>query len=325
MKLKRMLAVVLVFVFGVLLVACKKDDKTQIGILQLVAAPALDEARIGFLEVLEENGFKDGENIKVTLEIPNADQTVMMQQAKSLVRNSDLILSIATNATAAAQNALVEANKTTPLLFTAVTDPVAHGFVESMAKPGGHITGTSDMNPVAEQVGLAKELLPEATKIGFIYNSNEENSRIQVEMGVAAAEALGMTTVVKTISEVNQIDLVANNLFNEVDVVYVPTDNMLAQNMVLLTNMSLSKKKPIIAGEENQVRDGASITFGINYRELGRQTGQMAVEILKNGKLPKDIPAATSENLSLIVNKTNLEAMGITVSQALLDRADEVI
>ncbi len=325
MKLKRMLAVVLVFVFGVLLVACKKDDKTQIGILQLVAAPALDETRIGFLEVLEENGFKDGENIKVTLEIPNADQTVMMQQAKSLVRNSDLILSIATNATAAAQNALVEANKTTPLLFTAVTDPVAHGFVESMAKPGGHITGTSDMNPVAEQVGLAKELLPEATKIGFIYNSNEENSRIQVEMGVAAAEALGLETVVKTVSEVNQIDLVAGNLFNEVDVVYVPTDNMLAQNMVLLTNISLSKKKPIISGEENQVRDGASITFGINYRNLGRQTGQMAVEILKNGKLPKDIPAAVSETYSLIINKTKLEAMGITVSQALLDRADEVI
>ena len=139
MKLRRMLGMILVFIFGVLLVGCKKDDKTQIGILQLVAAPALDEARIGFLEVLEENGFKDGENIKVTLEIPNADQTVMMQQAKSLVRKSDLILSIATNATAAAQNALIEANKTTPLLFTAVTDPVAHGFVESMAKPGGHI------------------------------------------------------------------------------------------------------------------------------------------------------------------------------------------
>ena len=325
MKLRRMLGMILVFIFGVLLVGCKKDDKTQIGILQLVAAPALDEARIGFLEVLEENGFKDGENIKVTLEIPNADQTVMMQQAKSLVRKSDLILSIATNATAAAQNALIEANKTTPLLFTAVTDPVAHGFVESMAKPGGHITGTSDMNPVAEQVGLAKDLLPEATKIGFLYNSNEENSRVQVEMGVAAAESLGMTTVVKTISEVNQIDQVARSLFNDVDIVYVPTDNMLAQNMVLLTNLSLSTKKPIIAGEENQVRDGASITFGINYRDLGRQTGQMAVEILKNGKKPQDIPAAVSETYTLIVNKTNLEAMGITVSQALLDKADEVI
>jgi putative ABC transport system substrate-binding protein len=325
MKLRRMLGMILVFIFGVLLVGCKKDDKTQIGILQLVAAPALDEARIGFLEVLEENGFKDGENIKVTLEIPNADQTVMMQQAKSLVRKSDLILSIATNATAAAQNALIEANKTIPLLFTAVTDPVAHGFVESMAKPGGHITGTSDMNPVAEQVGLAKDLLPEATKIGFLYNSNEENSRVQVEMGVAAAESLGMTTVVKTISEVNQIDQVARSLFNDVDIVYVPTDNMLAQNMVLLTNLSLSTKKPIIAGEENQVRDGASITFGINYRDLGRQTGQMAVEILKNGKKPQDIPAAVSETYTLIVNKTNLEAMGITVSQALLDKADEVI
>jgi len=325
MKLRRMLGMILVFIFGVLLVGCKKDDKTQIGILQLVAAPALDEARIGFLEVLEENGFKDGENIKVTLEIPNADQTVMMQQAKSLVRKSDLILSIATNATASAQNALIEANKTTPLLFTAVTDPVAHGFVESMAKPGGHITGTSDMNPVVEQVGLAKDLLPEATKIGFLYNSNEENSRVQVEMGVAAAESLGMTTVVKTISEVNQIDQVARSLFNDVDIVYVPTDNMLAQNMVLLTNLSLSTKKPIIAGEENQVRDGASITFGINYRDLGRQTGQMAVEILKNGKKPQDIPAAVSETYTLIVNKTNLEAMGITVSQALLDKADEVI
>ena len=144
-------------------------------------------------------------------------------------------------------------------------------------------------------------------------------------MGVAAAESLGMTTVVKTISEVNQIDQVARSLFNDVDIVYVPTDNMLAQNMVLLTNLSLSTKKPIIAGEENQVRDGASITFGINYRDLGRQTGQMAVEILKNGKKPQDIPAAVSETYTLIVNKTNLEAMGITVSQALLDKADEVI
>lgn len=331
MKNIRKLFAFMVFSLLVLsLVGCKNDSMIKIGILQYISHDALDNARLGFIQALEEAGYIDGENIKINYLNPQAEASTMQTQAAKLVRESDLVLAIATPAAQAVNDAAKNIGKKIPILFTAVTDPVDAGLVESMEKPGGNVTGTSDMNPVAEQISLVKELKPEASKIGIIYTSSESNSEIQANIAKDVAIEIGLVPTVSTISTLSDIQAALTNLITnvKVDAIYVPTDNLLASSMgaieTIITEYK-SFKVPVIAGETSQVRTGGSITYGLSYFNLGHDTGKMAVRIIK-GDTPADIAVTMVSVVDLVINKKQLEeVLGLVVPEILLLNASEVL
>lgn len=325
MKFKRMFLVLMLALVGTIVMGCKSDDVIEIGILQYLEHNALTEARKGFIEGLEEAGFVDGENIRIKVLNPETDASTMALQAKELVRKSDLILAIATPAASAVVNEAKEQGKNTPILFTAVTDPVAAKLIQSNEKPGGFVTGTNDNNPIPEQIALVKELLPEAKKLGIIYTASETNSEIQAGVAKSEAEKLGMTVEIKTIQSVNDLRQVANQLASNVDAIYIPTDNAIAASMGIIGDVISEHKIPAIVGESNMVIEGGSITIGINYFQLGKDTAQMAIKILKDKKSPKDIPSTGMTNYEIVINNKQLKSIGITVSEDLLSRADKVL
>ena len=328
-NIRKSLVLLVVMVLAFAFAGCKKE-KTKIGILQYLTHDALDAARLGFIEALEEGGFVDGENITIEVLNPQTDATLMQQQAAKLVRECDLILAIATPAAQAVVTEVEGQGKNTPVLFTAVTDPVDAGLVESMTNPGGNVTGTSDMNPIADQIGLVKELKPTAAKIGILYTAAESNSELQADIAAIAATSLGLTPTIRTITTINDITTVVTNLITSVgvDAIYIPTDNLLASSMGIIEELIkeyASFKVPIICGETAQVRNGGSITYGLSYFNLGHDTGDMAVRIL-NGTNPGDIPATTVQTFELVINKAQLENdLGITIPTSLLESADEIL
>ena len=190
MKLKKFIVLLLVLPFVIVLASCnssKDGDLIEVGILQYLEHNALTEARKGFIDGLKEAGFVEGENIKIKVLNPETDSATMTLMSKELVRNSDLILAIATPAATSVVNEAKELGKDLPILFTAVTDPVEAKLIASNQNPGGNVTGTNDMNPIDEQIKLVKDLLPNSEKLGIIYTASETNSEIQAE--IAKTEA----------------------------------------------------------------------------------------------------------------------------------------
>jgi len=319
-KISVFLSMLLVLLF---MVACEKDDKIKIGILQFVDAGALDDAREGFIKGLADNGFIDGENITITVENPKANQNTMITQAKKLVRENDLVLGIATPAAQALNNEAKAQNIKIPILFTAVTDPIAAGLITSNENPGDNVTGTNDMNPIEDQVKLAKELLPNATKLGIIYNTDETNSEIQANIAKDAAEALGFEVIINTFADPNQLRATTRDLAKNSDIIYIPTDNIIAEAIDSLNDILIEEKVPAVVGEENLVAPIPALTVGINYYNLGLKTAEQAVLILKDNKKPSEIPSVGLDNFELTINKEGLEAIGIEIPQTLLDRIRE--
>lgn len=322
---KKVIAIALVIMLiSISLAACSgtsSDKVVKIGISQLVQHPALDSAREGFIEALKEAGYEDGKNIKIDLQNAQGDVTNAQTIARKFVDEKvDMILAIATPAAQAAANV----TKDIPILITAVTDPVSAGLAESLEKPGGNVTGTTDMNPVAEQIKLVKDLVPGAKKVGILYNAGEINSKIQVDIAKEAAAALGLTLVEATVSNSSEVNQATQSLMGRVDAIYVPTDNTIVSSIGAVIKVANDNKIPVIGSERGQVDAGAIATKGIDYRELGKQTGQIAVEIIK-GKKPQDIPIEGSKVVTLIINQKAAETIGLTIPKDILDKADEVI
>ena len=286
----------------------------QIGITQIVTHPSLDQARAGFKKALQDAGINasyDEQNAQGE----QATATLIANKFKS----KDLILAIATPTAQAAAQAITDK----PILITAVTDPVAAGLATSMDKPGGNITGTTDLNPVEEQLKLVKEIAPGAKTVGIVYSSGEVNSQIQVKMAKAAAQGLGLEIKEATVSNSSEVQQAALSL--DVDAYYIPTDNTVVSAIESLLQVAESKKVPVIAAEGDSVKRGATATFGIDYYQLGYQTGQMAVKVLRDGAKPGEMPIEKQTKLTLTVNVTAAQRAGLTLPQALVDRADSVI
>lgn len=285
----------------------KKEYK--IGVVQLVQHAALDAANKGFVDGLASKGFKD--NIVLDQQNAQADQSNLNTITQRFVTNKvDLIAAIATPAAQAAANA----TKDIPIVATAVTDYEAAKLVKSNKAPGSNVTGTTDMNPIKEQVDLITTMLPTIKTIGVIYSSSEVNSQIQIEKMKEHAKEKGLTVVEATVSSVNDIQQAAQNLVNQnVQSIYVPTDNILASAMPALAQITLPVKIPVFAGEESMTLAGGLATYSVDYYKLGFQTGEMAAAILKGEKKPADMPIETQKEMKLVVNKDAAAQLGITI------------
>ncbi|TDA64514.1 MAG: ABC transporter substrate-binding protein [Clostridia bacterium] len=293
----------------------------KLGIIQLAEHPSLDQARQGFLDVLAERGYKDGSNLTVEYENAQGDASLAATIAKKLVADKvDLALAIATGSA----QAMAEQTKDIPILITAVTDPVGAGLAQSLEKPGGNVTGTTDMNPVKEQLALIKEMLPQAKKAGIIYNSGEANSVVQVKIAKQAAGELGLELAEATAANTGEVLQAASSLVGKVDALYVPTDNTVVSALDSVIKVAEDNDLPLIVGEGDSVKKGGLATVGLDYYKLGKQTGEMALRIWEDNEKPADMPIETQKEYETIVNLKAAENMGVRLPQSLLDRATKV-
>ena len=228
-----------------------------------------------------------------------------------------MMFAIATQAVQSAYNA----TKDIPILMTAVTDPVEAGVVKDWNQSGTNVTGTSDLTPVAKQMELITELVPEAKTVGVIYTTSEVNSEVQVKMAEEAASNLGLQVIRVGVTTVNDIPQAVASVIDKVDSMYAPTDNLIASSMPVLWNACLDKKVPIVAGVDTMVIDGGIATEGIDYYQLGYETGLMAAQVLE-GKDPSTMPINTLQNTTLIVNQKNAEAIGLSIPDSILKGAE---
>jgi len=294
------------------------SEKFDIGIIQLTEHAALDSACEGFKKALSDNGYVDGKNIDIDFQNAQNDQSNLKTISQKFVTdNKDLILAIATPA---AQSVAAETSDI-PILITAVTDPAAADLVESNETPGNNITGTSDLTPVDEQIELLTKIVPDAKKIAILYCSGEQNSAFQADLAEQAAANLGIETERKTVTSTNDVAQIVESIVSDFDAIYIPTDNTLASSMPLVTSIAVPAKVPVIVGEQGMVEGGGLASVGINYNNLGYMTGEMAVEILKDGKQPKNMPIRYVTDNDLLINKTTMEDIGITIPEEIMKDA----
>ena len=293
----------------------------KVGIVQLVEHNALDAANKGFVDGLKKRGYEEGKNIEIDRQNAQADQSNLANISQRFISNkSNLICAIATPAAQTVANA----TKDIPIVGTAITDYESAKLVKSNAKPGGNVTGTSDMNPIKEQVDLLMKFCPNAKTVGVIYCSSEVNSEVQVKAMKEYAASKGLKVETATISTVNDIQQAAQSLVSKVDAFYAPTDNVLASAMPTLLSVTDPAKKPVICGEENMVKAGGLATYGIDYYKLGLQTGDMGADILDGKKKPADMPIQTAKDLKASVNKKSADALGVKIPDDVMKSAEVI-
>ena len=308
---KNFLALLLTAIMAMsLLTGCgAANDTYQIGVLQLTQHAALDAANEGFIAALDASGIK----YEVDQQNASGDSSTCVTVADKFVNDGkDLIYTIATPAA----QAVAGATSDIPIVGSAITDYVEAGLIDSNDAPGGNVTGSSDMNPIDAQLDLLIQLVPAAKTIGVFYSADEDNSILQANLFTTAAEAKGLTVEKFTISNSNEIQTVVQSMEGKIDACWVPTDNKLAAGMATVAMIANEIKLPIIAGESNMVTEGALATYGLDYYQLGYLAGEMAVDILKNGKKPADIPIQflPADKCELAVNEETAKAIGIDVS-----------
>lgn len=309
---KSIIAMMMAAAVALCLTSCgseKKSKVVKIGVIQLVEHPALDANYQGFVDGLKEAGYVDGQNIKIDYQNAQGEQANCVTIAQKLINDrSDLIFAIATPAAQAVANLTDEI----PIVISSVTDPESAKLVQKNTAPGNNVTGTSDLTPCAAQMQLLKKICPEAKTVGMLFCSSEQNSYFQIALAEKACDELGLKYVEATVSNSNEIQQVVQNLSKKVDVIYSPTDNMIAAGMTLVAQVATENGIPTIVGEEGMVNAGGLATYGLSYYELGKQTAKMAVEVIE-GKKPADMPIQYLDKCDLKINEDTAKKLGITI------------
>lgn len=292
--------------------ADKKKDVFRIGISQFITHQSLDATREGFVDELAKQGYVEGKNIEIDLQNAQGEQRNLKTISQQLAESSDVVLAIATPSA----QSLANTTQTTPVIFSAVTDPVSAKLVESREHPGGNVTGTSDQSSdaISTQINLIKKVLPKAKTIGILYTQSEPNSVVQKDEAKRLLEEKGFSVVEKTILDSNNVKAAAESLMAEVDMVFVPTDNIISSTMETVKQVSIKHKVPVFGGSTEMVAVGGLYNYGTNYEELGRQTARMLVRVLK-GEKPENIAVELPEKLELHTNQEMADALGIDISK----------
>lgn len=292
--------------------ADKKKDVFRIGISQFITHQSLDATREGFVDELARQGYVEGKNIEIDLQNAQGEQRNLKTISQQLAESSDVVLAIATPSA----QSLANTTQTTPVIFSAVTDPVSAKLVESREHPGGNVTGTSDQSSdaISTQINLIKKVLPKAKTIGILYTQSEPNSVVQKDEAKRLLEEKGFTVVEKTILDSNNVKAAAESLMTEVDMVFVPTDNIISSTMETVKQVSIKHKVPVFGGSTEMIAVGGLYNYGTNYEELGRQTARMLIRVLK-GEKPENIAVELPEKLELHTNQEIADALGIDISK----------
>ncbi|MGV3205626.1 ABC transporter substrate-binding protein [Streptococcus suis] len=316
-KLVKKLATISVASMGLLtLAACSSSseqassDVVNVGVLQYMEHESLTAAREGFVAELEANGYKEGEKLVLDYQNAQGDQANLQTISEQLIDGNDIVLAIATPSAQSLATVSIE----TPIVFTAVTDPLSADLVESIEKPGGLLTGTSDQAPIDKQVELLGQAVPNAKTVGILYTTSERNSEVQVEQAKELLEKAGYKVVVKGITSTNEVQDATTSLMKDVDALFIPTDNTVASTMTMIGELSVEHKVPVIGGSTDMVDEGGLLTYGTNYEALGRQTAKMAIKIIEGANV-SETAVEYPETVSLHVNEEMAQKLGIDTSK----------
>jgi putative ABC transport system substrate-binding protein len=292
-----------------------------VAVTAIVEHPALDAARDGVKDELAAEGFKDGDNINFIYESAQGKPEIAAQIAKKFVGDgATVIVPISTPSAQAA----AAATSDIPIVFTAVTDPVAAKLVSNREHPGGNVTGISDMSPLADQLALFKEITPNMKKLGVIYNPGETNSVVLVSALKELVGPAGIELVESPANKSGDVQQAAAALVGKVDAIYIPTDNTVVSALPAAIAVAQENKVPLYAGDTDSVVAGAIASIAFDYHDVGVATGKIVARVL-NGEKPGDIPVSFVPGTSLFVNKTAAAAMGVTIPDAVMQRAAKVI
>ena len=321
--MKKLAALIMVLAMSMMsLVGCGGTDSemVNIGVVQLQQHASLDEAYQGFVDGLKEAGYVDGENIKIDFqnasgEITNAQQICNLFESNG----ADMVLAIATPAAQSAVNVFQETE--VPVLFTAVTDAVSNGLVDSNEAPGKNVTGTLDMPDINQQIQIIKDILPEAKTLAILYTSSEPNSKIQSDEAKAAAEKIGFEVIIQTASSSNDYQQVVESVADSADAIYLPSDNGFASAMATVNSTAVEHKLPVFCAVEAMIKEGGIATYAIDYYEFGKQTAAQAVRILK-GEKASEIAVETQKEFVLVINETFAKSVGVEIPAEVLGKAD---
>ena len=305
------LSMALVMIFC-LAASCSKKKKTyKIGIIQQLEHEALDAATQGFKDALTD---LLGDAVEFDYQNAANDPTNCATICTKFVNDKvDLIMA---NATTALQSA-AQATDTIPIVGTSITDYVSAGVADSNEKPGGNVTGASDLAPIDQQIDLLFTLVPDAKTVGIIYCSSEANSIYQADLAKECLESKGATVNIYTVADSNEIQAVATKAVGEIDALYIPTDNTMADNMEIIKNLTIPAKLPVICGEENMCLGGGLATLSISYYDLGYTAGKMAYRILVDGEDPATMSIEYG-GVTLKYNKEIADAIGIDIPDNML-------
>lgn len=305
-----------------LLPAMGHSQTPTISVSQFVEHPALDAVLKGFQDYLKANAL----DVKYNVHNAQANMATANQIGHQIMgEKPNMILAIATPTAQACAQALKKAPhmQKTPLLFTAVTDPVSAGLVKNLEKPGANITGVSDMLPVGRHLEMVKTFMPKIKRLGFLYNAGEANSKILVPLFQAEAKKLGFSMVEATVSKSSDVYQAVKSLVGKVDAVYIPTDNTVVSALESAIKVCEQSKLPLFNADVDSVKRGSIAAMGFDYYQHGYQTGAMAKRILQGGD-PALTPVETQETLELHINVSAARKMGVQVPAALLKKADKI-
>lgn len=295
-------------------------DAVKVAVTAIVEHPALDAARDGVRDGLKAAGW-DGDKIAFSYESAQGNPATAAQIARKFVGESpDVIVPISTPSA----QAVVAATKDIPVVFTAVTDPVGAQLVVNPGKPGGNVTGLSDLSPLADHLRLIREITPNAKTIGVPYNPGEPNAVTLVNLLKEMSGEHGVKIVEATASKSSEVQAAAKSLVGKVDVIYVPTDNTIVSALEAVIAVGTESKIPVYAGDTASVERGAIATVGFDYYQIGLQTAEIVARVLK-GEKPGDIAVNVAKGTDLFVNLKSAAAMGVTVPDAVKARAKKVI
>lgn len=293
----------------------------SVAVTAIVEHPALDAARDGVRDELKAAGYEPGKNLKFEYQSAQGNTGTAAQIARKYIgANPDVIVAIATPSA----QAVVAATKTIPVVYSAVTDPVAAKLVKSWEATGGNVTGVSDLSPVDRHLELIRKLVPAAKRIGVIYSPGEANSVAIVDAFKAASAKAGFTVVEAAAARTVDVPSAAQSLVGKADVIYAPTDNNVMSALEGIVKVAQQAKLPLVAADTGAVKRGAVAALGLNYYDLGRQTGKLVVRVL-NGENPGTIASQTSTTFELHLNPAAAQKQGVTLSDELLGSAQVVV
>ena len=296
------------------------SGKIKIGVVQIVQHGSLDEANKGFVDALKERGYGP-DKVEIDQENAQGDQSNLKTiVSRFKAEKPKLICAIATPAAQAAANEI----RDIPIVGTAITDYTSAKLVQNDERPGGNVTGVSDFASMDAQMELAAKLIPQAKNVGLIYCSSEVNSEVQANQMKDYCKKHGLAVEERTVNNVNDIQQVAESLVGKVDYIYVPTDNTLASSIPTLMKITDANKIPVIVGADIMAKDGALAALSVDYYRLGKQTGELAADILDGKVKPETSPIQHQKDYTIVINKQDAEILGIQIPEEIAKKANMV-
>lgn len=322
MKKRRMLlllTLIMPITLGILSFA--QEAKKRVSITAIIEHPALDQARKGIIDELKDSGYIEGQNLILEFQSAQGNNATAAQIAKKYAGdNPDVTVGIGTPSA----QALLASTRTIPIVYTAVTDPVAANLVKSWEAKGGNVTGVSDHLPLEPQIALVKQIIPTVKNVGFVYSPGEVNSTIVLKQLQEILEKDGIKVVPAPAQRTTDISTAVKSLQGRVDVIYTSTDNNVVSAYESMYQAAVQTKIPLIASDTSSAERGAVAALGGDYYGMGRQTGKIVVRILK-GEKPGDIASEKPQKTQLYVNLKAASQQGVTLPKEVIDSATKVI